>query len=233
MVSAGLSVDAIAARAGLHSSTISYWLAKFGLRTARAAHHTPRGGLSREQLETLVGRDLTVRQIAEEVDRGAATVRYWLRVYDLKTTSAARRQARVEMGTAPRALGHCPRHGIVTFVRSGTRSAKCVHCRAEAVSEWRRRAKRRLVAEAGGRCVTCGYDRHIGALEFHHVDPSAKAFPISGRGLALAFDRLRAEAAKCVLLCANCHAEVEAGVAMLPLSTPPPRVVKEALLPPS
>lgn len=30
-------------------------------------------------------------------------------------------------------------------------------------------------------------------------------------------ERAREEAAKCVLLCANCHAEVEAGVRSLPL----------------
>jgi hypothetical protein len=29
----------------------------------------------------------------------------------------------------------------------------------------------------------------------------------------MALEAARAEAAKCVLLCANCHAEVEAGVA--------------------
>jgi hypothetical protein len=29
---------------------------------------------------------------------------------------------------------------------------------------------------------------------------------------------LRAEASKCVLLCSNCHAEVEAGIAAVPLN---------------
>jgi hypothetical protein len=32
-----------------------------------------------------------------------------------------------------------------------------------------------------------------------------------------ALAKAREEAAKCVLLCANCHAEVEAGIAQLPL----------------
>jgi hypothetical protein len=34
--------------------------------------------------------------------------------------------------------------------------------------------------------------------------------------LARALSAAREEAGKCVLLCANCHAEVEAGVATLP-----------------
>ncbi len=74
-----------------------------------------------------------------------------------------------------------------------------------------------LVAEAGGRCTICGYDRFAGALEFHHVDPMAKRMPLSARGIAYASETLRAEAKKCVLLCANCHAEIENGVAALPL----------------
>jgi hypothetical protein len=73
-----------------------------------------------------------------------------------------------------------------------------------------------LVAEFGGRCVLCGYDRHPGALHFHHLDPTEKAFGIGGTGATPSLEKLRQEARKCVLLCANCHAEVEAGVARLP-----------------
>jgi len=69
------------------------------------------------------------------------------------------------------------------------------------------------VAEAGGRCSLCGYDRYIGALQFHHRDGEVKEFGLADRGLTRSLDAVKAEAAKCVLLCANCHSEVEAGVA--------------------
>jgi hypothetical protein len=62
----------------------------------------------------------------------------------------------------------------------------------------------------------CGYDRYIGALEFHHVDPDDKRLSLGGGGVTLAIEVLRDEAQKCVLLCSNCHAEVEGGVTMLP-----------------
>ena len=68
-----------------------------------------------------------------------------------------------------------------------------------------------LVHEAGGCCSVCGYDRCIVNLVFHHVDPSRKAFAIStstGKSLAA----FREEAGKCVLVCANCHGEIEAGL---------------------
>jgi hypothetical protein len=72
-----------------------------------------------------------------------------------------------------------------------------------------------LVAEAGGSCVLCGYSRCLAALEFHHLDPAAKRFSLAGRGVTRSLARAREEARKCVLLCANCHAEVEAGVRTL------------------
>jgi 5-methylcytosine-specific restriction endonuclease McrA len=66
-----------------------------------------------------------------------------------------------------------------------------------------------LIEEAGGCCALCGYDRCTINLTFHHVDPATKLFPMtiaSGKSLAA----YRAEATKCVLLCSNCHGEVEA-----------------------
>jgi 5-methylcytosine-specific restriction endonuclease McrA len=78
--------------------------------------------------------------------------------------------------------------------------------------------KRALLDAAGGACCLCGYDRYAGALQFHHVDPAKKAFAIADRGVARSLERALAEARKCVLLCANCHAEIEGGIATMPTS---------------
>jgi hypothetical protein len=43
-------------------------------------------------------------------------------------------------------------------------------------------------------------------LHFHHVDPSTKSFALS---VATALSKLREEAKKCVLVCANRHGEIE------------------------
>ena len=75
--------------------------------------------------------------------------------------------------------------------------------------------KQILVAEAGGRCQLCGYERCSRALGFHHVDPASKSFTVAFGGLTRSIARARAEVGKCVLLCANCHMEVEAGVRSL------------------
>lgn len=45
-------------------------------------------------------------------------------------------------------------------------------------------------------------------LHFHHVDPAQKSFSVSvASGKALA--TYREEVRKCVLVCANCHGEIE------------------------
>ena len=110
----------------------------------------------------------------------------------------------------------CATHGETEFVLEGRGYYRCKRCRQQRVIDWRRRARLKLVAEAGGACVLCGYDRYIGALHFHHVDPSQKEFAVSGRGFTRSIQKMREEAAKCVLLCSNCHAEVEAKIATLP-----------------
>ena len=50
---------------------------------------------------------------------------------------------------------------------------------AKSVTEARQKRKRELVYIMGGKCVLCGYDKCIAALEFHHVDKSTKERQLS------------------------------------------------------
>ncbi|KKU44761.1 MAG: hypothetical protein UX64_C0046G0002 [Microgenomates group bacterium GW2011_GWC2_46_7] len=80
------------------------------------------------------------------------------------------------------------------------------------VSERRRKLKRMAVELKGGCCQICGYNKYVGALDFHHVDEGMKSFDLSSRGLTRSWDRIKEEINKCVLVCANCHREVHAGL---------------------
>lgn len=220
MLGQGLSLSEIGQRLGKDPSTVGYWVKKHGLKAIGSEKYAPRGGLRREQLEPLVVEGASLAQIADAVGRSMATVRYWLAKYGLRTRcprGAPRRpgaqQARLE--GRQQAVVVCPQHGAVEHVRDSRGSYRCRQCRADAVVRRRRKVKQILVAEAGGRCRLCGYDRCVAALEFHHLDPRAKEFGLSQRG-ARSIERLRAEVRKCVLLCSNCHAEVEAGFVKLP-----------------
>jgi hypothetical protein len=104
---------------------------------------------------------------------------------------------------------------VTSFGLEGRGYYRCLLCRQERVSDWRRRVQRTLIAEAGGKCHVCGYDRCPAALQFHHRDPAEKSFALSHDGVARSIARATAEATKCVLLCANYHAEVEIGHTIL------------------
>ena len=182
---------------------------------AERGWNAPKGGIARHELEALVDAGLSIRAIAERLDLGTATVWHWLHNYGLRTVRARARHHDSE----PRSryvVRACRTHGETRFVLEGRGYYRCTRCRLEQVANRRRKVKRILVAEAGGRCAICAYDRHPAALQFHHVDPATKSFNLSLRGETRGIDALRAEARKCVLLCANCHAEVEAGAVGVP-----------------
>ena len=81
-----------------------------------------------------------------------------------------------------------------------------------AVIKRRKTVKQKLVKYKGGICVLCGYDKCVDALDLHHVDPKTKEFGISSGGLTRGWEKVVAEADKCILVCANCHREIHAGI---------------------
>jgi transposase len=213
----GLSLDGIARRTDRSPSTVSYWLAKHGLHANGAARFAPRGQLDRETLAALVAQGLSAPAIAERLECSHHMVRHWLKHHGLKTRQAHNREAARDALARGQRLAEltCREHGLALHVLEGRGSYRCCLCRADAVGNWRRRLKRTLIAEAGGRCVLCGYDRCPGALQFHHLDPTTKSYSLSHQGVTRSLARARAEAKKCVLLCATCHAEVETGFTSL------------------
>jgi hypothetical protein len=217
-VSEGLSLEEMGGRLGKHPTTVAYWLKKHGLRSVNSERCAPKGGIERDELQVLVDAGGTITSIADSLGLSPSTVQYWLRRHGLKTM---RHRGRHEIPPdRPMRLElECLRHGRTTFAKRRDADVyRCLKCRSEQVSKQRRKVKQILIEEAGGRCSLCGYDRWVGALHFHHLEPGEKAFAISQEGAYRSLARARAEARKCALLCANCHAEVEGGLRNLPFS---------------
>jgi transposase len=195
LLAQGLSVERIAKRFGKHPSTVSYWLAKHGLEAVGHETHSAKGGVSRERLEALVEAGMTVAELAEALNLGGATVRFWLRRYGLRTLASRRVDAvhgARESGQLTATLT-CAQHGETDFILEGRGYYRCKRCRQDRVAQRRRTLKQILVANAG-----------------------EKRLAISANRVTLSLAALRAEAQKCVLVCSNCHAELEGGVAKLP-----------------
>lgn len=59
-------------------------------------------------------------------------------------------------------------------------------------------------------CETCGEETKA-CLQFHHKDPSQKEGNVIGLA-SRSMARLAAEIEKCVVVCANCHIKIHAGL---------------------
>lgn len=82
---------------------------------------------------------------------------------------------------------------------------KCNSCLVNSQKEKKRKMS---IEYLGGKCAICGYDKCLRALSFHHIDPSTKSFGISGNH-CLSWEKIKNELDKCILLCSNCHMELE------------------------
>lgn len=185
-------------------------------------HHKPWRGLDRASLEALIETGATVREMADALGVSPYKVQYWLKKLGLRTKNGVGRRRHVEGRELPVATRTCRRHGQTPYVFQEHGGHRCKRCQAEAVARRRRRVKELLVDEAGGRCVLCGYHRCLAALGFHHLEPGTKSFGLAQAGITRAIEELRREAEKCILVCSNCHSEIESGITSVPLEFSPP-----------
>lgn len=88
-------------------------------------------------------------------------------------------------------------------------SISCKNVAHQSYSAQKKRGLERklyFVNQLGGRCSSCGYEKNLAGLAFHHA--GAKEFKLDVRSLS---NRKSAaiieEVAKCKPLCHNCHAE--------------------------
>ena len=101
--------------------------------------------------------------------------------------------------------------------RCKTRDTHLRHQRYPAQRERGMQRKLARVIRLGGSCRSGGYARNLAALTFHHVDPTTKAFELDVRAFAnRTDDAIDEELSKCILLCANCHAEAHHPESMMP-----------------
>ena len=113
----------------------------------------------------------------------------------------------------------CKHHGITDFILEGRGAYRCKKCRCEGVIKRRKKLKAKLVNFFGGKCAICSYSKCVEALEFHHLDPLKKSFAISYAGVTRAYNKALNEAMKCILVCANCHREIENKLTNYPTQT--------------
>ena len=104
---------------------------------------------------------------------------------------------------------------VKTGKRKGKIQSYCRKCNHQNTLDRQREFKRKCVEYKGGRCIVCGYDKYLGSLDFHHIDPSKKDFNLSHikqTSFSKNQDVIQKELDKCILVCKNCHCEIHSGI---------------------
>jgi hypothetical protein len=92
---------------------------------------------------------------------------------------------------------------------SGGRRKRCRKCMSVSSKNRVRKNKILAVDYLGGKCIKCGYNSCMDAMEFHHKDPEEKEDGINHMLKGL-FENMKRELDKCDLLCVRCHRELHA-----------------------
>ena len=138
---------------------------------------------------------LSIREIAKELDIGKSTASKWASKMDAH--AKIKKENRNKL--------------VKKSIEKRNKRRKKQEKKYDNYRNWRskvRKARREWFIDLlGGECQCCSYNKSNHALNFHHVDPTIKRVKLSGNRLLNKMDTLLEELEKCVLLCANCHAE--------------------------
>ena len=154
-------------------------------------------------LDGLTKKGWSLQQIATELGVSKSTAGRWLRGASLRT---------IYDPLSNMEWRHCKVHGRTVFLKWKSKDKfqyKCRECNAARQSAKRMKDKQALVDHMGGKCSRCEYDECLSALQFHHIRRIDKEVNISRLLTDGKVKEAWEEAKKCVLLCSNCHFEVE------------------------
>lgn len=177
--------------------------------------------MDKNTLINLINKNLTTAQLGVALNMSSSGARYWMRKYGLRVTgkNGGRRptkQANIPLGNkcCPKCKKIKPFAEFYSKVKGKpTPSGYCRDCHGKWTKNRFRRFKQEcLDYKETNSCVSCGYSKCIGALEFHHNDPAGKDFVMSQTKRVTLTDEIKQELDKCEVLCACCHREVHYGI---------------------
>lgn len=152
---------------------------------ATVSYYINKAGLSRYSMPVIITETL-LNKMQEDYDSGL-------------TLTEISKKYKIALGRLQEIKRHLPKN------LSGYEILKSRRCRI----------KEELIKHKGGKCEVCGYNKCLSALEFHHLNPKEKDFSIAQTTTYKNMDLLKSEIDKCILVCANCHREIHAGLVNL------------------
>lgn len=155
-----------------------------------------------------IDKRMSISMIAKTENCSRSRIRYWLKVYSLKTNP-------VIDFSKPKIYDalvctKCKNNGTKEdFYSKGPNriSSVCKKCANKYFGLRWVKIKAKAVEYKGGKCETCGYCKYYGALQFHHISMVDKDVDWN-KLRKRSWDKIIKELDKCMLLCANCHSEI-------------------------
>ena len=177
--------------------------------------------MDKSTLENYVSQGFSLGQISKITNKSRTSIRHWLKKFDLKTKNKSfKEQPRAKniITINGAEFKNCPRCKEIKILKdefslqgNGYYYSWCKECQKENIYDRQIKRKTECVNYKGGKCIVCSYNKYIGSLDFHHLDPSQKEFNIA-RLKGYKLSTLTNELDKCVLLCKNCHSEFHHGL---------------------
>jgi DNA-binding transcriptional MerR regulator len=165
--------------------------------------------MNKQKLTEAVNAGLSFNEMAYRFCVSASTIRYWTKVYGLKTKRAERRSNSCSAdGQRQQFCDLCKiaLNEVNSYKKhkNGTRSNFCKKCQSIVTRVKRAETKKKCIDYKGGKCKNCGYIGFHEAFEFHHMDEGEKEKEVA-KMLNCNWEKIVKELEKCDLLCSNCH----------------------------
>ena len=170
--------------------------------------------MDKDQLQKEIESGLSFNKIAKKYQCSLTKIRYWAKKYCLesKFESLKVKEGQVkeygESRFCPRCKEDLKIQDFYSRRGKGFSSGYCKKCTGLVSHQAIKKFKKECLAYRGGKCINCGYNKCISALDFHHRDPSEKEFSISSIKRKKLTEQIKKELDKCDILCSNCHREL-------------------------
>ena len=216
LIDKGYTTNQIAEEMKVSWSSIKRRFRELGLRTT---HWKPPLNIKKEALEKMVSQNYSTHRMARELGCSQGAIKHWLKKWGMKTNAKwtiDRKNLRLEIESGYKTCSKCHIKKPLTkenfYMRSkGIFHYWCKECNDKISLQKQTERKRKCVEYKGGKCIICGYNKYLGSLDFHHVDPAKKDYNISNLD-TYSLEVLQRELDKCLLVCRNCHGEIHGGL---------------------
>ena len=157
--------------------------------------------MDEELLKNKINQNFSKRQLAKFFKLSPTTISYYLNKYELKTNY------KIGGFNKKHLCLRCEESDPSQFYK--TQKSLCKKCRNADNKIKYQKYKEIDIIKRGGKCSSCGYNKYIGALEFHHLNPDTKDPDFESLMKRSPKSRSQ-ELDKCIILCSNCHKETHA-----------------------